>query len=125
MLADGTYKVFREAQDGARWEGVAEVKVGRVVDRGAWVMADGKRMEGMQEMLWAGDLLTVAQPHASHVYMLLEVEDGFVGQYDCGDDVYFVWSEVPQETGWKMRFEVAGPNKDGWQDVRYERQLGQ
>lgn len=127
---DGTYKVTREAHDGARWDGMAEVAGGRVSERGAWVLPDGTRTEGSMQMVWGqGDeagLLKVIQPHAEHVYMLVDAEEGgFVGQYECGDDMYYVWTEAPGADGWAMRFEVEGPKKNGWQDVRYERQISQ
>jgi hypothetical protein len=101
-----------------------------VSERGAWVLADGTRAEGTLQMVWGqgeeAGLLKVVQPHAEHVYMLVDAEEGgFVGQYECGEDMYYVWTEAPAAEGWRMRFEVEGPNKNGWQDVRYERQISQ
>ena len=117
--------MVREASDWAFWEGVAEVEGGRVVEVGAWVMADGLRIEGRMEMVFGQGVLTVVQPFAEHVYVLVEEGDGFRGEYVCGADVYRVRGEYPAHRGWKMRFEVAGPKKDGWQEVRYERQMAQ
>jgi hypothetical protein len=127
---DGVYTVVRDAHDGARWDGVAEVRAGRVSERGVWVLADGTRAEGTLQMVWGqgeeAGLLKVVQPHAEHVYMLVDAEEGgFVGQYECGEDMYYVWTEAPAAEGWRMRFEVEGPHKNGWQDVRYERQISQ
>jgi hypothetical protein len=88
-------------------------------------MADGRRFEGRMEMEVGVGRLRVIQPFEVHEYVVREVQGGFEGEYRCGDDIYRVRGEYPAENGWKMRFEVAGPKKDGWQEVRYERQMAQ
>lgn len=123
------YKVVREASDGARWEGVAELVEGKVVEKGVWVMAGGAKAEGTVEMVWGrgedDGVLKVVTAFGEHEYFLVESEDGWVGQYECGEDMYYVQTGVWGGDGWSMRFEVEGPKKEGWQDVRYERQQGQ
>ncbi|RYG57954.1 MAG: hypothetical protein EON60_13950 [Alphaproteobacteria bacterium] len=127
-MAD-VYKVVREASDGARWEGVAELDGGRLVEKGAWVMANGTKTEGTVDMMWGtGDddgVLKVVTAFGEHEYLLVESEDGWVGQYECGDDMYYVQTQNWGGNGWTMQFEVEGPKKDGWQKVHYERQQGQ
>ena len=127
MTFDGMYSVVRESESGARWEGVSEVIKGRVVEKGVWTFKDGKRTEGTIEMQFGSgeeaDVLKVIQPFAEHEYLLVESEMGMVGQYECGEDMYYVWCGEPTKDGWQMRFEVEGPNKNGWQDVVYERKL--
>lgn len=123
------YKVVREASDGARWEGVAELNGGRVVEKGAWVLANGSRSEGTVDMVWGqgedNDTLKVVTAFGEHEYLIVEAEDGWVGQYECGDDMYYIATQAWGGKGWTMRFEVEGPNKDGWQEAVYERQQGQ
>ncbi len=127
-MAD-VYKVVREASDGARWEGVAEFDGGRVMEKGAWIMANGTKTEGTVEMVWGkGDddgVLKVVTAFGEHEYLLVESEGGWVGQYECGDDMYYVATSAWGGDGWTMRFEVEGPKKDGWQEAVYERQQHQ
>jgi hypothetical protein len=117
------FSVNRETSEGAVWSGVATVEDGRVVESGSWRMADGKVVEGKMEMVWGqgeeDGVLTVVQPFAEHEYLLVESDDGFVGQYECGDDMYYVWTQPWSADGWEMRFEVEGPKKGGWQVVEY------
>ena len=118
----GMLRVTRMLQDGARWEGVAALVDGRVVEQGVWVMPDGQRFEGHMEMVYGPDFIEVKTGFEVHRYALVEaVREGwdFAAEYVCGEDFYSIWGQRPKESGWKLQMAVKGPRKNEVQVVEY------